>query len=78
MSDGTSGRAAIRFLTLAGGLMAAAAGAQATTIVVDPYNMNGWAFNNRDGGGNPGANPTGVGQMMTGPATLSFKGEIAL
>ncbi|MGH7045790.1 MAG: PEP-CTERM sorting domain-containing protein [Stellaceae bacterium] len=38
-------------------------------VVVTPLNMGSWAFANSDGNGVIGNNPTGVGQMVTGPAT---------
>jgi hypothetical protein len=41
----------------------------AATIDVTPTSMGTWAFNNRDAGGNIGAEATASGGMVTGPAT---------
>jgi hypothetical protein len=52
--------AAIVFLPQAG---------RAATIVVTPSNLSNWSFDNRDGGGVVGANPTGNGAFVNGPST---------
>lgn len=59
-----SGAAAVA-LALAFG----AASANATPVPVTPSNMGSWAFANSDVNGTVGANPTGSGGMVTGPAT---------
>ena len=41
----------------------------AATVDVTPSSMGNWAFDNRDSFGVVGANPTGSGGMVTGPAT---------
>jgi|SRR5579862_3114777 len=43
-------------------------GAWASTVVVSPTTLNGWAFNNTDNAGNIGLG-TGTGDFVTGPAT---------
>lgn len=43
--------------------------AMASTVLVTPSNMGSWAFANSDVNGTVANNPTGVGQMVTGPAT---------
>jgi hypothetical protein len=43
--------------------------AYASGVVVTPDNMGNWAFDNRDINGIVGANATGSGGMVTGPAT---------
>jgi hypothetical protein len=40
-----------------------------TTVLVDPADMGTWAFANSDVNRTVGNNTTGVGQMVTGPAT---------
>lgn len=43
--------------------------AVADTIVVSPTNLSDWSFDNRDVNGIVGANSTGVGSFVAGPAT---------
>ena len=39
----------------------------ASPVVVTPSSMGNWAFDNRDGTGAFGLNPTGSGAMVNGP-----------
>jgi hypothetical protein len=57
--------AAFSSLVLVAGLAASAR----ADVVVTPTSMGDWAFANADVNGTVGNNPTGVGQMVTGPAT---------
>lgn len=41
----------------------------AATVDVTPSSMGNWSFDNRDVGGNIGANPTASGSMVTGPGS---------
>jgi hypothetical protein len=43
--------------------------AKASVVVVTPTSMGSWAFANMDGNNIVGANPTGSGGMVVGPAT---------
>jgi hypothetical protein len=42
---------------------------QAATVDVTPDNLNGWFTNVTDDNGNPGGNPTGSANFVTGPGT---------
>jgi hypothetical protein len=46
-----------------------AAPASAGPVKITPSSMGAWAFDNRDANGILGANPNGVGSMVTGPST---------